>query len=64
MQSRKKSFIISIAMLILGMTIGFAFLAFAYTGPLWIEIAVGVICIAVLFFLARFSIRYLKSLDR
>ena len=35
--SRRVKFVISIAMLIIGMTIGFLLLALAYTGPVWVK---------------------------
>lgn len=65
MKDRKiRGFIISIVMLMAGMTIGFALLAIAYTGPGWkafiVLAAYLIISCSVIVYSVRY-VRYLKN---
>ena len=59
----KASFIIAIAVLIVGMTAGFILLSLVYSGPKWIAFAVFLIYLFILYFTVVFSKRYIKALD-
>lgn len=54
-------FIISIVVLIAGMSIGFILLSFVYTGPNWVKFIVFLVYITIVYFLIRFSIAFVRS---
>ena len=51
----KVGFVISIVVLLLGMTIGFLLLGTVYTGPVWVKLLVFIIYLIIVFFLIHFS---------
>ena len=61
-KNKARSFIISIVMLMAGMTAGFIFLAIAYAGPGWKALIVLLAYLFVSFFVIRYSIRYVRYL--
>ena len=60
--SRRVKFVISIAMLITGMTIGFLLLALAYTGPVWVKAVVAVVYFVIVILVVKASKRYIEVL--
>ena len=60
----KASFIVSIVMLISGMTIGFLLLSIVYTGPVWVKVVVFVVYLFITAMTIRFSKRYLNTLKK
>lgn len=58
----KKGFIVSIVVLLLGMSIGLFLLSLAYQGPSWVEFVVFIVYITIVYFLIRFSYQFAKSL--
>ncbi|MBO8435918.1 MAG: hypothetical protein IAA97_02955 [Spirochaetes bacterium] len=60
----KASFIVSIVMLISGMTIGFLLLSIVYTGPVWVKVVVFVVYLFITAMTIRFSKRYLSTLKK
>ena len=65
--NKRRSFIISIAMLLAGMTIGFLLLATVYDGPGWVKLAVFLAYLLISFLTVRFSKGYadwLKESDK
>ncbi len=59
---RARKFIISIVMLMTGMTAGFLLLGTVYTGPRWIAFIVFLVYLAVSAAVIRFSRRYVRLL--
>ena len=59
---RARKFIISIVMLMTGMTAGFLLLGTVYTGPRWIAFIVFLVYLAVSATVIRFSRRYVRLL--
>ena len=57
-----KGFVISIIVLVVGMTIGFILLSLVYTGPNWVKFIVFIVYSMIVFFLIKFSISFAKSL--
>ena len=63
MRNRKViQFIISIMILMIGMTAGYILLALAYTGPGWKAFLVLIAYLMVSYFVIRYSIRYVRYL--
>lgn len=62
--SRKWKFIISIAMLYIGMTAGFLLLALVYTGPEWVKAVVAFVYFLVAALVYRASKQYLEVLKK
>ena len=60
--NRRHRFIVSIVMLLLGMTIGFLLLGTVYDGPRWKAVAVFIAYLAITVPVVRFSARYVRSL--
>ena len=64
MADRKKiHFIISIVMLMAGMTAGFLLLSVVYTGSQWVRLAVLAAYVFVSAMVIKFSKRYIKMLS-
>ena len=59
---RRRRFIVSIAMLITGMSVGFLLLGTVYDGPRWVAFLVFVAYLAITALVIRFSSRYARSL--
>lgn len=57
-----RSFIISIVVLMVGMTVGFILLFFAYTGARWKAFVVFLIYFLISYCVIRFSIPYVRYL--
>ncbi len=64
MAKSRRSFIISIVMLIAGMSVGFLLLGTVYTGPRWIAFMVFLVYLFILFMVIRFSKRYSDELKK
>ena len=64
MAKSRRSFIISIVMLIAGMSVGFLLLGTVYTGPRWIAFLVFLVYLFILFMVIRFSKRYSDELKK
>ena len=64
MAKSRRSFIISIVMLIVGMSVGFLLLGTVYTGPRWIAFMVFLVYLFILFMVIRFSKRYSDELKK
>ncbi len=60
----RASFIAAIAMLLVGMTVGFILLGLVYTGPVWVKALVFIIYLFVAGMTIRFSKRYADSLRK
>ena len=58
-----KGFVLSVIVLILGMSIGFFLLSLVYTGPNWVKFIVFIAYVFIVFFLIKFSIAFVKSLS-
>ena len=58
----RAGFIISIVMLITGMTIGFILLSLVYTGPVWVKLLVFILYLFVATMTIRFSARFVKAM--
>lgn len=61
-RKRIRSFVVSIAMLMAGMTLGFILLGTVYTGPRWIAFIVFLVYLAVSYAVIRLSVRYIRQL--
>ena len=55
-------FILSIVMLIVGMTVGFVLLSLAYTGPRWVVFIFFLIFFLIAYLVIRFSSRFVREL--
>ena len=60
--SRRLGFIISIAMLLIGMTIGFILLSLAYSGPVWVKAIVALVYFIIVILVIWGSKRYIALL--
>ncbi len=58
MARSRRSFIISVAMLMVGMTVGFLLLGTVYTGPRWIMFIVFLAYLLISYMVVKFSRRY------
>ena len=63
MKNKKSGFILSIVLLIAGMTIGFALLSRVYDGPKWVSFLVFIVYLFILFFTVKASRGYLKAIE-
>lgn len=63
MKNKRTGFILSIVLLVAGMTAGFILLSFVYDGPKWISFAVFIVYLFVVYFTVKASIGYLKAVD-
>ena len=61
-RKRIRSFIVSVSMLMIGMTIGFILLGTVYTGPRWIAFIVFLVYLAVSYAVIRLSWRYVRDM--
>lgn len=59
---RRRRFIVSIVMLIAGMSVGFLLLGTVYDGPRWVALLVFIVYLAITTLVIRFSSRYARSL--
>ena len=59
----KAGLIISIVMLLVGMTAGFLLLGIVYQGPMWVRAAVFIVYLFVAGMTIRVSRRYIRSID-
>ena len=59
----KAGFIVSIVMLLAGMTAGFLLLGIVYQGPVWIRAVVFIVYLFVAGMTIRVSRRYIHSFD-
>ena len=65
MQNKRiRKFVISIVMLMAGMTAGFILLGTVYTGPRWIVFAVFVVYLVVSYAVVRLSWRYVSDMKK
>lgn len=65
MQNKRiRKFVISIVMLMAGMTAGFILLGTVYTGPRWIAFAVFVVYLVVSCAVVRLSWRYVSDMKK
>lgn len=60
----RTSFIISIVILITGMTIGFLLLGIVYTGPVWVRVVVFLVYLFVVGMTVHFSRKYVNFLKK
>ena len=59
----KAGFIVSIVMLLAGMTAGFLLLGIVYQGPVWVRAVVFIVYLFVAGMTIRVSRRYIRSFD-
>ncbi len=59
-----RGFIVSIVMLMTGMTAGFILLGTVYTGPRWIAFIVFLVYLVISYAVVRLSWRYVRDLRR
>lgn len=59
---RRRRFIVSIVMLIAGMSVGFLLLGTVYDGPRWVVLLVFIVYLVITTLVIRFSSRYARSL--
>ena len=65
MQNKRiRKFVISIVMLMAGMTAGFILLGTVYTSPRWIAFAVFVVYLVVSYAVVRLSWRYVSDMKK
>ena len=62
-KERKTSFLISISILLLGMTAGFILLSFIYTGPVWVRFCVFIVYLFIVSFTIKCSGKYVDELN-
>ena len=60
----RTGFIVSIVMLISGMTVGFLLLGLVYSGPVWVKVVVFLVYLFVTAMTLRFSKRFLDTLEK
>ncbi len=63
-EKSRAGFIVSIVMLLVGMTVGFILLGIVYTGPVWVKAVVFVLYLFVAGMTVRFSRKYIESLRK
>ena len=61
---KRRQFIVSIAVLIVGMGLGFFFLSLAYSGPRWVVFAAFLVYFLIAYLVIRFSIQFLRELKK
>ncbi len=59
----KTGFILSIVILVLGMTVGFILLSIAYQGANWIKFLVFIVYLLIVSFLIKFSIGFVRTIS-
>ena len=60
--AKHRQFILSVVVLILGMTLGFFFLSLAYAGPRWVVFVGFLVYFLIAFLVIRFSWRFAREL--
>lgn len=62
MKNRRASFVISIVILTLGMTVGFILLSLVYDGPVWVKFVVFVVYLLIISLVLSSSKRFIEAL--